>query len=149
MKALHSDALIGLAMLVFSIIFYSLSAQMPYDPAIFPKLILTTLIVFSLFIIWSGIAKTRAAKKQGIKHRPIFEHIRGPIITFIALCLYIALINTLGFFTASSIIAIFFMFYFGVRSYIQVMLVLLIMNTFIYLLFVWQLRIALPTGLLL
>ena len=149
MKALHSDALIGLAMLVFSILFYSLSAQMPSDPAVFPKLILTTLILFSLFITWSGASKTWAAKKQGVKHTPIFEHIRGPLVTFIALCLYIAFINILGFFAASSIVAIFFMIYFGVRSYVQVMLVLLIMNTFIYLLFVWQLRIALPTGLLL
>ncbi|MDN7133519.1 tripartite tricarboxylate transporter TctB family protein [Halomonas sp. MC140] len=149
MKALHSDALIGLAMLIFSIIFLILSAQMPSDPAVFPKLILTILIIFSLFITWSGVSKTWAAEKQGVKHTSIFQHIRGPLITFIALSLYIVLISILGFFTASSIVTIFFMIYFGVRSYVQVMLVLLIMNTFIYLLFVWQLRIALPTGLLL
>lgn len=149
MKTLHSDMLIGLAMFIFSIIFLILSAQMPSDPALFPKLILTILIIFSILIIWSGVAKTWAAEKQGVKHTPIFKHTRGPLVTFIALCLYIALINILGFFAASSIIAIFFMIYFGVRSYIQVMLVLIIMNTFIYLLFVWQLRIALPTGLLL
>lgn len=149
MKALHSDVLIGSAMLIFSIIFYSLSAQMPSDPAVFPKLILTTLIIFSLFITWSGVSKTWQTKRKGEKNPPLFEHIRGPLITFTALCLYIALIHILGFFAASSIIAIFFMVYFGVRSYMQVILVLFIMNTFIYLLFVWQLRIALPTGLLL
>ncbi|MGO1871116.1 MAG: tripartite tricarboxylate transporter TctB family protein [Halomonas sp.] len=149
MKTLHSDVLIGLAMLIFSIIFLTLSAQMPSDPALFPKLILTILIIFSFLITWSGVSKTWAAEKKEVKQTPVFKHIRVPLVTFIALCLYIALINILGFFAASSIVAIFFMIYFGMRSYVQVILVLLIMNTFIYLLFVWQLRIALPTGLLL
>lgn len=65
MKALHSDLVIGLVMLLFSIAFYSLSAQMPADPAVFPKLILVTFAVFSLFIVWTGIVKTLASKKTG------------------------------------------------------------------------------------
>ena len=149
MKALHSDLVIGLVMLLFSIAFYSLSAQMPADPAVFPKLILVTFAVFSLFIVWTGIAKTLASKKQGTQHLAVFENIRGPIVTFVALCIYVALISVLGFFVASSLTAVFFMLYFGVKSYLQVLLVLVIMNTFIYMLFVWQLRISLPTGLLL
>lgn len=149
MKSLHIDVLIGLALLAFSILFYSISTQMPSDPAVFPKLILTTLTVFSLCITWSGVAKTLIDKKKGIKHDLSFKYIQGPAVTFIALCFYLVLINILGFFAASSIAAIFFMLYFGVKSYINMTLVLIIMNTFIYLLFVWQLRISLPTGWLL
>lgn len=148
MKTLHIDVVIGLAMLLFSILFYSLSTQMPAGPAVFPKLILAILFVFSLLIVRTGVSKTLSAKKEGLKNMPIFVHARGPAITFIALCFYLALINLLGFFTASSLAAIFFMLYFGVKSYIQVLLMLILMNTFVYLLFVWQLRISLPTGLL-
>lgn len=147
MKTLHIDVVIGLAILLFSVVFYSLSAQMPADPAVFPKLILSILALFSLLIIWTGVSKTLSAKNEGIKNIPIFGHARGPAVTFIALCVYLALINLLGFFTASSLAAIFFMLYFGIKSYIQVLLVLVLMNTFVYLLFVWQLRISLPTGL--
>ncbi|MDQ7734875.1 tripartite tricarboxylate transporter TctB family protein [Halomonas sp. SpR1] len=147
MKTLHIDVVIGLAILLFSIVFYSLSAQIPADPAVFPKLILSILALFSLLIIWTGVSKTLSAKKERLKNIPIFKHARGPAVTFIALCVYLALINLLGFFTASSLAAIFFMFYFGVKSYIQALLVVILMNTFVYLLFVWQLRISLPTGL--
>jgi hypothetical protein len=143
------DVAIGLAMLLFSIVFYSLTMQMPADPAVFPKLILSVLALFSLLILFSGLAKTRAAKKERTSFAPVFTHVRGPAVTFVALCLYLALINVLGFFTASSLAAIFFMLYFGITSYVQVLLFLVLMNTFVYWLFVWQLGISLPAGLLL
>lgn len=115
----------------------------------FPKLILSVLGLFSLLILASGISKTRGPLKANVNSAPIFTHVRGPAVTFTALCIYLALISVLGFFTASSLAAIFFMFYFGLKSYVQMLFVLVLMNTFVYLLFVWQLRISLPTGLLL
>lgn len=149
MKTLHMDVPIGLAMLLFSITFYSLTMMIPADPAVFPKLILSVLGLFSLLILVSGISKTRAAQKASVNSTPVSTHIRGPAVTFTALCIYLALISVLGFFTASSLAAIFFMLYFGLKSYVQMFFVLVLMNTFVYLLFVWQLRISLPTGLLL
>ena len=40
------------------------------------------------------------------------------------------------------------MLLFGMRSYIKLLLVLIGINVFIYLLFVWQLKIVLPAGVL-
>ncbi|KDE38777.1 Tricarboxylate transport protein TctB [Nitrincola lacisaponensis] len=149
MKAIHLDLVIGAIMLMFSAVFYSLSVQMPSDPAVFPKLILATLMAFSAYILVNGISKTWTAKKQGVAQERVFKQVRGPIVTFVALCVYVILIDVLGFFVSSTLAAVFFMRYFGVSSYLQMLLVLIIMNSFIYMLFVWQLRISLPTGLLL
>jgi hypothetical protein len=53
----------------------------------------------------------------------------------------------LGFFVATSLAMIFFMNFFGYRSYFKVLVISILFNSFIYLLFVWQLKISLPTGL--
>jgi hypothetical protein len=61
---------------------------------------------------------------------------------------YAFLIEFLGFFSATSLASVFFMLFFGLRSYVRILMVLVGLNVFIYILFVWQLRISLPSGLL-
>ena len=58
------------------------------------------------------------------------------------------LVDFLGFFAASSLASVFFMIFFGLRNPIRILLVLIGLNAFIYGLFVWQLKIGLPTGIL-
>ncbi|MFG7339547.1 tripartite tricarboxylate transporter TctB family protein [Stutzerimonas stutzeri] len=149
MKYLHLDAVIGLCMLLFSLIFYSLAADMPKDPALFPQLILITLAAFSLFIMVAGLIKSTRARARNEAAVRFFEGgLRGPLTAYAGVVAYVALIPVLGFFTASSLATAFFMGYFGYRSYLKALIVLVFINAFIYLLFVWQLRIFLPTGLL-
>ena len=148
MRNIHLDTFIGVIMLLVSGYFYSLTQEMPDEPAEFPKLVLIILMVFALVIMSKGILETLRARDQGQIVQQYFEKIRGPAIVYIALCLYVFLIEFLGFFTASTIVSAFLMVLFGMRSYIKLFLVLIGINVFIYLLFVWQLKIVLPSGVL-
>ncbi|WP_417777468.1 tripartite tricarboxylate transporter TctB family protein [Stutzerimonas xanthomarina] len=149
MKGLHPDTVIGLCMLLLCLYFYSVTANLPKDPALFPQIILVALAAFSLFILVAGLLKTIRARKRNEQVVGFFEDgLRGPLTAYAGLVVYVALIPVLGFFTATSLATAFFMGYFGYRSYIKALIVLVSINAFIYLLFVWQLRILLPTGLL-
>jgi hypothetical protein len=148
MKNIHLDTFIGIFLLIVSVFFYSLTAQMPDDPAVFPKLVLLVLMVFSVLIMCKGITKTIKAKRDNLMVERYFENIRGPASVYIGLCVYVFLIQLLGFFVASSISSVFFMVLFGIKSYFKIFLLVIGINVFVYLLFVWQLKIALPTGLL-
>jgi hypothetical protein len=148
MKNIHTDIYIGMLMLLMSGFFYSLASEMPPEPAVFPKLILLILAVFSLVIIIKGILETLRARNEERSVERYFQKIRGPAVVYVALCSYVALIEVLGFFTASTLASAFFMIIFGVRSYKRILLVLAGINAFIYLLFIWQLQIALPMGVL-
>jgi len=148
MKNIHLDTFIGMFLLIVSAFFYFLTVQMPDDPAVFPKLVLLVLIVFSVVIMFKGITKTIEAKRDGLMVESYFEKIRGPASVYIGLCVYVFLIQLLGFFVASSMSSVFFMVLFGIKSYLKIFLLVIGINVFVYLLFVWQLKIALPTGLL-
>lgn len=148
MKNIHSDTFIGMVMLLVSAYFYSLTTAMPEGPAVFPKLILLILMALSLVIMSQGLIASYQAKLKGHAVERYFQKIRGPATIYVALCLYVALIEVLGFFAASTIASAFFMAFFGIRSYTRILMVLTGINVFIYLLFVWQLKIALPSGML-
>ena len=148
MRNIHLDTFIGLLMLLVSGYFYYLTQEIPPEPAEFPKLVLIILMVFSLVIMSKGILLSLQAKKKGQTVEQYFEKIRGPMFVYIALCVYVVLIELLGFFSSTTIASAFFMFLFGMRSYTKQFLVLIGINLFIYLLFVWQLKIVLPSGIL-
>ncbi|GAA0410547.1 hypothetical protein GCM10009133_18840 [Cocleimonas flava] len=148
MRNIHLDTFIGLLMLLVSAYFYYLAQNMPPEPAEFPKLVISILIVFSLVIMSKGVLLTLRAKKNGTIVDHYFERIRGPMAVYLGLCVYVGLIELLGFFTSTTIASAFFMLLFGMRSYIKLLLVLIGINVFIYLLFVWQLKIVLPAGVL-
>lgn len=148
MRNIHLDTFIGLFMLLVSGFFYSLTDEMPDDPAEFPQLVLILLMVFSLVIMLKGVMYSLKARNEGAMVEKYLDKIRGPAIVYLALCVNVGLIQILGFFTATTIASAFFMVLFGIRSYVKIFMTLLGINIFIYSLFVWQLKISLPTGLL-
>lgn len=148
MKTINNDITAGLVLFFSSLMLYTVTNNMPTGPAIFPKIILATLAGLAFIVFSSGLQKTIKAVKNHTENTRVFENSLSPFVTYLSICLYVGLIGVLGFFSASSIAAIFFMLYFGANSYLHVFLVTLCINSFIYLLFVWQLRISLPTGIL-
>jgi len=111
MRNIHLDTFIGLLMLLVSAYFYYLAQNMPPEPAEFPKLVISILIVFSLVIMSKGISLTIRAKKNGTIVGHYFEKIRGPMAVYLGLCVYVSLIELLGFFTSTTIASAFLCFY--------------------------------------
>lgn len=147
MKNLHIDIYIGILMFFTSTYFYTLTLEMPQDPATFPQLILTVLIVFSIIVFTKGFITTIKSKRANNKIDRYLNDSGRPLVLYISIVLYVISIDLIGFFTASTIASAFFIVFFGVRNLRKIILVLLGINVFIYALFVWQLKIYLPTGL--
>tara|TARA_R110001583_G_scaffold195469_1_gene374005 strand:+ start:3094 stop:3543 length:450 start_codon:yes stop_codon:yes gene_type:complete len=147
MKNLHIDIYIGILMFFTSTYFYTLTLEMPQDPATFPQLILTVLIVFSIIVFTKGFITTIKSKRENNKIDRYLNDSGRPLVLYISIVLYVISIDLIGFFTASTIASAFFIVFFGVRNLRKIILVLLGINVFIYALFVWQLKIYLPTGL--
>jgi len=147
MKNLHIDIYIGILMFFTSTYFYTLTLEMPQDPATFPQLILTVLIVFSIIVFTKGFITTIKSKRANNKIDRYLNDSGRPLVLYISIVLYVISIDSIGFFTASTIASAFFIVFFGVRNLRKIILVLLGINVFIYALFVWQLKIYLPTGL--
>lgn len=148
MKNLHIDIYIGILMFFTSIYFYTLTLEMPQDPATFPQLILTILIVFSVLIFTKGFMTTKKVQKTKEKIDRYFNRSKRSFILYISIVVYVISIDLIGFFTASTIASAFFITFFGIRNLKKIILLLLGINLFIYALFVWQLKIYLPSGLL-
>ncbi len=144
MGKIHSDIYISVVMLVISISLTIMTFDMPEGPEKFPRIILFFLTIFSIYILATGIKKSL----KNIDSDRKFINIKHPIISFILIFLYIFLIDKLGFFSSTSVFMIAFMLYYNIRNYITVALCLLGLNLFVYVLFVYQLNIQLPTGIL-
>jgi uncharacterized membrane protein YidH (DUF202 family) len=144
MKKIHSDIYISIAMLIFSISLLSMALGMPEGPSKFPKIILLFLVIFSVYIFITGLKKTLKQSDTGKK----FLNFKYPMTTFLIILAYVILIDFLGFFSSTTLFVAAFMFYYNVRKYHVVFMCLLGVNLFVYALFVWQLNIQLPSGIL-
>jgi phosphatidylglycerophosphate synthase len=131
-------------MLAFSISFLIMTFDMPAGPSKFPRIILFFLLLFSGYILVTGIRKTLLKKDVERK----FLNYKHPLVTFFMIAIYVFLIDILGFFSSTSIFIAIFMLFYNVRKYRVVFLCVLGVNLFVYYLFVWQLNIQLPAGLL-
>ena len=87
------------------------------------------------------------AKKPGGKEVAVREF-KNPLIMYALILVYVFLMNTIGFFVASAIFMPAVMFYMGYRKPIPMVCVTFGMLAFVWLLFVVELKVSLPDGLL-
>ncbi len=155
---ISKNLVVGLIFLVFSIIFYFFiiptqiqeSSGMPaaLSPSLFCRISLIFLMLLSLILIVISQHQTETAEsRQELEEENRGNNIRGLVSVSVAI-LYIVLISTLGFFTSTTLVVLFFTLYFGSRNWKLITLTLVILLPFIYLLFVKGLNVVLPSGLL-
>lgn len=76
------------------------------------------------------------------------EEIKYPLIAIVYLLGYIISIKYVGFFVSTFVFLVLFMKFFRIKNHINIFLVSVGINLFIYGLFVNLLKIKLPTGIL-
>ncbi len=125
---------------------------MPAGAAQFPKVILGCFIAFGLWIAYKGIVKTLLIQKgheDQVKDKPLaLKQMSRPMACLAGVIVYVAIIKITGFFVASTIFTLLFMKFYGLKSLKKMLLVTLGMNVFLYVLFVMQLKVQLPEGML-
>lgn len=154
-RRMHQDAIVGLMIIIFSITFFTQTFKMTSDAAIYPQGILIIFALFGASILLSGMKKTTKIKTgkddqypEGEEERLHWKVLKSPMSAFTMIALYILLINITGFFSATTVFVLFFMRYIGAKGWVTYVSTTVGFNLFIYLLFVMQLNVQLPRGIL-
>ncbi len=121
----------------------------PKGADIFPQFVLVSLLLSSAMLFGSGFFRKRVrhrAELHGVANamRPFVR----PMLTFLICGIYVALVGIIGYFTATIIFGVSLMLYLGARRPVVIACSLLGLLIFVYLLFVFHLRVPVPRGIL-
>lgn len=151
---IHQDIYVGTLMILVSIFLYSKTLSLLSGAALFPRILLAIFILFSILIIIGGFKKTKLMKQgeeveyEGDENPLNFGNLKSPITTlFIVIC-YVSLLSLIGFFPSTILFMVVFLSYMKVKQWKTYVFTIIGLNVFIYLVFVLQLNVQLPVGLL-
>ena len=151
-STIHHDLWIGSLMCLVSAVLLMQTGKMPSGAAQFPKVILGCFIAFGLWIVYKGIAKTLLLRKgfgEKVKDKPLeLRQMARPMACLLGVIAYVAIIKITGFFVASTIFTLMFMWLYGLRSVKKMLVITFGMDVFLYVLFVMKLKVQLPEGIL-
>ena len=151
-NTIHHDLWIGCLMCLVSVVLLLRTAVMPVGAAQFPKVILGCFIAFGLWIVYKGIVKTLLIQKgheDQVKDKPLaLKLMARPMACLAGVIVYVAVIKITGFFAASTLFTLLFMWLYGMKSLKKMLIITLGMDFFLYVLFVMQLKVQLPEGIL-
>ena len=135
---LKQDRIAGtIILLVCTGLFYE-GWHYPNDSRIFPLGLLIFLMIGAIMMI-ARPAETSGKKQEGTKR----------VFFTICLCLaYVALVDFIGYFVTTALFMTCFMAMMGLRSIPLYVTTIVGVNVGLYLLFVWQLKVPVPMGLL-
>lgn len=140
-------------MLVVCALFFALTFDFTDGAALWPRIIIAIFAAFALLVIAAGIGKTRRARSGGEVEYPGEEEPLGrttlnfPLQTLGIVVGYGLLLSLVGFFPSTVIFLVGYMYYGRVRDWRVYVGVVVGLNLAIYLLFVLQLSVQLPSGI--
>lgn len=146
-KRINSDTVSGLIIVVISIFFLSFTKKMPDGAAQFPKIMLSLLGVLGFILALRGL-RAAIINKSDSKESLSFNSEKNPMIAIALIVIYAVLLKVVGFYISTAIYTIIFMLFFREKRIKIILLTVLGINIFIYLLFVVQLKVELPQGIL-
>ncbi|HBW38032.1 tripartite tricarboxylate transporter TctB family protein [Desulfosporosinus sp. BICA1-9] len=140
------DRIIVLFLLVMSISLYVIAEGFPSGADTFPKVMLSFIFIFSLILLWTTFRSKKIETSNEVKID--FRKAGRPYLTLIFCVIYVFGVQYLGFFVSTAIFGALFMMYLGVKNYLTILISLASLLSVVYLLFVLQLRVPLPKGIL-
>jgi putative tricarboxylic transport membrane protein len=152
-RKVHHDVYVGIVILLASIVLYIKTFEFIGEAAIFPRALLVLFLIFSIFLVYKGLKKTKQMREgleikyDGEEEELSFSILASPIFTLLMVALYVGLIGILGFFPTTILFIIAFLWYMGVKNWKVYIFTLFGLNLFIYILFVLQLNVQLPLGI--
>lgn len=150
---IHYDVFISIATILLGLFFLATSVSFPNDTGLFPRIFSMLLVVCSAFVLFSGIRNTRELnRKAAAGEQPELDftgqELLQTVLGFLILVAYVACVGFLGFFTSTAIFLVAFMYFLHMRNWKIVIPVTVGVVLVVYFVFVIQLQVALPRGLL-
>ncbi|MEL7566886.1 MAG: tripartite tricarboxylate transporter TctB family protein [Dehalobacterium sp.] len=147
MKRLRADIIFTIVLMLTAILLYLESNKFPKGADVFPKLMVGVILVLSVYEIIKHFASNKR-EEVGESGKKDWQEKYSPLIIFIFCIVLALLIKFLGFFTSITLFMAWTLWYLGMRKITSYIFSILGINLFIYFLFVMQLQVPLPRGIL-
>lgn len=153
-RQLHQDIYIGFVLILIGLFLFIETLDFTQDSANYPRGIIILFIFFSVLIIIEGFRKTKLMKEENVnlfegEESPLnLSILKSPLFSIAFVIIYAVLIPTLGFFVSTLLFTIVFLWFMGVRKWQTYVYTAVGIDLFVYLLFVMQLNVRLPQGIL-
>ncbi|MET3506473.1 tripartite tricarboxylate transporter TctB family protein [Halalkalibacter oceani] len=149
-KGIHQDVYIGAGIIIFSLFVFIKSYEFMEEVGFFPRVLSIIFAGLALILILKGLksGKGISDEEKGEEESVSLELLKSPIAVFFIILIYIGLISFVGFFVSTSLFLIVLMMYLKEKKIVTYAVMVLGLNVFIYFLFVYQLGVRLPRGLL-
>lgn len=135
---LSQDRIAGVILLLICTGLFYEGWSYPADSRLFPLGLLTFLMIGAIVMI---VRPARASKEEQGNPKKVF-------LTTLLCVAYVALVEVLGFFVATALFMAVFMAMLGLKKPIVYIAAIVGVNLGLYLLFVWQLKVPMPPGIL-
>ncbi|HHY59001.1 MAG TPA: tripartite tricarboxylate transporter TctB family protein [Clostridia bacterium] len=146
MKNVKPDMIFLLLLMLISVPLYMQSRQFPMGADVFPKLLLVVILILSVYEFVRLLGSKEQDQEQAA--RKGWQEKYNPVVVFAFCVIYAVCIKIIGFFTSTVVFVAATMWYLGVREIKTYVISIAGIGLFIYLLFVMQLKVPLPKGLL-
>ena len=144
-RKINIDVYIGIALALVSAFFLWETGRLRPGAAQFPRMVLVAFLALSILVAALGVRKTlnpALAKKSDFGLS--FDIAKMPVIAFAFIVLYLVLLNTVGFFIATTIFTPMFMVLYGARKILPIAATTVGLNLFVWVLFVRILNVFIP-----
>ncbi|WP_099157000.1 tripartite tricarboxylate transporter TctB family protein [Virgibacillus ndiopensis] len=157
MQRIHQDIYVSIIMFLVSIFLYIQTLDMNEDAVMAPRYLLYLLVFFAVLIVIGGIRKTKKMRAEVGDHNEMYDGeeepltgklLKSPMITLLAVIAYAVVIKFLGFFPATVLFIAGFLWALKVKDWKSYAFTIVGLNLFIYLVFILQLNVQLPKGIL-
>ena len=117
----------------------------------FPQLFLTVTFILSVLLVVTGVIEQGKKLKEGgaADEKGFLEKLILPCKAYCIMVLYIIGVRIIGFFAATSVFMLAFMYFLKVRRPVVLLGVTAGMDLFLYVMFCLGLKLSLPAGILL
>ncbi len=135
---LNRDRIAGVVLLLICTGLFYEGWRYPADSRLFPLGLLTFLMIGAIVIIARPAEASKGEEGEPIK----------VVLTTLLCVAYVALVEVVGFFVATALFMTVFMAMMGLRKPLIYVTAIVCVNLGLYLLFVWQLKVPMPPGIL-
>ncbi|WP_077214898.1 tripartite tricarboxylate transporter TctB family protein [Bacillus dakarensis] len=139
--SLKLDDFIGIIVIILSAFLYFLTNDLPEQSAFFPKYLIILFGVLGVILFFQSFKNKREQSKESSFS---MKNLKDPSKALGLLIVYVILINLIGFFIATTMFVVVFMVVFKEKSFKKVVLTAVLLDAFLYVLFVYQLNVPLP-----
>lgn len=143
----RQNVVAGLIVMAVAAAAFGFSFGMPGHAPVFPRIASTLLFVLgTILAVTSGLGMNREGETQ---RKPVeFSSFINPLYSLILMVAYVVGVHFLGFYTATALMLLVYMYHLGIRSVKTMAVVTLVVCVAVFFVFSLQLEVPLPRGIL-